>query len=74
MLEQLQTGTLALFVLFAVLTIVCQLRCGMLGGKISRGEASQEEFERMQSQGKKAAAGAAVCLAACMACGALRML
>lgn len=70
---QLQVGTLALFVLFALLTIVCQLRCGMLGGRIARGESAPEELERMQAQGKKAAAGAAVCLAACMLCGAMSM-
>lgn len=70
---QLQTGMLALFVLFAIFTIVCQVRCGMLGGQIHRGEAAPEDLERMQAQGKWAAVGAAVCLAACMVCGAMSM-
>ncbi len=73
MWKQLQTGTLALFVLFAILTIVCQLRCGMLGGRVERGEAAPEELERMQTQGKWAAVGAAICLGACMLCGAMGM-
>lgn len=73
MWRQLQVGTLALFVLFAVLTLYCQLRCGMLGGAVSRGEASADELERMQAQGKKAALGALASLAACMLFGALGM-
>lgn len=73
MWKQLQLGALALFVLFAVLTILCQLRSGMLGGAIARGEASAEELERMHAQGKRAAIAALVSLAACMAFGALGM-
>ena len=59
-------GALALFVLFAGLTILCQLRCGMLGGKIERGEASPEEL----AKAKWFAAAAAVSLAVCIAIGA----
>lgn len=70
MLRQLQMGALALFVLFAGLTILCQLRCGMLGGKIERGEASPEELDRMRAQAKWFAAAAAVSLAVCIAIGA----
>ena len=64
MWRQLQAGTLALFVLFAVLTLYCQLRCGMLGGAVSRGEASADELELMLVQGKRAALGELASLAA----------
>lgn len=73
MWRQLQLGTLALFVLFAVLTVLCQLRCGMIGGRISRGEATESELEAMRAQAKKTAVGAVLSLAACMVCGALGM-
>ena len=73
MWKQLQIGTLILFVLFAVLTVFCQVRCGMLGGQIARGEASPEALEQMQAQAKKAAFGALARLLACMLCGALGM-
>ena len=73
MWRQFQIGTLVLFVIFAVLTIYCQLRCGMLGGAITRGESTEDDLARMSAQGKRAAIGAVISLAACMVFGALGM-
>lgn len=73
MWKQLQVGMLVLFAVLAIFTIVCQIRCGMIGGQITRAEATKRDLEKMQGQAKKAAIGAGACLVACMLFGALGM-